>query len=113
MADKPATYSRAYLVKGLIFATLVISLLGYVDYITGEISIDILYLICICLVTWYTSTLLGILCVAEILIAKTSADYLDKIRVGSHLYEWDMFNHVVMYIIVCVLVGKLKKALTN
>ena len=37
MADKPATYSRAYLVKGLIFATLVISLLGYVDYITGEI----------------------------------------------------------------------------
>ena len=112
MADNQIKHSTAYLVKALILATVVVSILGYIDYITGEVSIDVLYLICICLVTWYTSTFLGILCVMEILFAKTSADYFDKIKVGTHLYEWNTLNFFIMYIVVCILVGKLKKVLT-
>ena len=90
-----------------------VSILGYFDFITGEISIDILYVFCICLVTWYTNTLFGILCVIEVIFAKTTADYFDQIRVGSHLYEWATFNNIVIYIIVCLLTGKVKKALSK
>lgn len=92
---------------------MVVSILGYVDYITGEISIDILYILCLCLVTWYTSTLIGMLCVVELIFAKTTADYYDLVKIGSHLYEWNTLNYVFIYIIICLLVGKLKKVLSK
>ncbi len=113
MPETPQKYSLNHLIKVLALATVFVSVLGYVDYITGEVSIDILYILCICLVSWYTNAYLGILCVIEILFAKTSADYFGQIKVGTHLYEWNSLNDIITYIIVCVLVAKLKKALTR
>lgn len=113
MPNNDTKKSLAYLVKALIVTTVVVFILGYIDFKTGEISIDILYLLCMCLCTWYTNTILGILCVIEIFLAKTSADYFCLIKVGTHLYEWNAVNDVMMYIVVCLLVGKLKKVLTT
>lgn len=113
MSEKSTKYNLVYLLKIITFTTVIVSILGYIDNVTGEISIDILYLLCICLVTWYTNILIGILCVVEIILAKISADYFGQIRVGTHLYEWNILNDIVTYIIVCILVGKLKKALTS
>lgn len=100
-------------VKALVLTTIIVSLLGYIDYVTGEISIEILYILCICLVTWYTNTFIGAFCVIEILLAKTTADYYDQIKIGSHLYGWSTVNYVLIYIVVCVMAGKLKRALTQ
>lgn len=94
-------------------STFFISVLGYIDYITGEISIDILYIICLCVITWYSNILVGIICLIEVILAKTSADYFDHIKVGTHLYEWNLFNYFFIYLIMCFLVVKLKNALSK
>jgi hypothetical protein len=107
-----AKKSLTYLLKAIIITTIVVSLLGYIDFVTGEISLDILYLLCVCLVTWYTNTFLGFLCVLEIFVSKTTADYFCQIKVGTHLYEWNTLNLMVMYIIVSLLVSQVRKALT-
>ena len=106
----PETYSR---VKAVVITTIIVSILGYIDYITGEISIDVLYILCLCAVTWYTSTLFGLLCVAELISAKVTADYYDKVKIGSHLYEWNTLNYLFIYIIICLLIGKVRKLLSQ
>lgn len=101
------------LLKILAFSTFLVSILGYVDFVTGEISLDVLYLLTICLVSWYTNTISGLFIVFEIMIAKFSADYFSQIKVGTHLYEWNSLNDLITYVIVCILVVKLKKSLTK
>jgi hypothetical protein len=104
--------SGSYVLKVLVIITLTVSLLGYIDCITGEASIDTLYIACIGAVTWYTSRTIGVLCILEIIVAKTLADYFDHIKIGTHLYEWNALNYILVYFIVCFLVGNLKKVLT-
>ena len=101
------------IIKALVVTTIVVSILGFIDYITGEISLDILYILCICCVTWFTSTFLGIVCVLEIIFAKTTADYYDQIKIGTHIYEWNALNYIFVYLVVCILVGVLKKVLSK
>jgi hypothetical protein len=105
--------SRIYSIKIFVLTTFIVSILGYIDFITGEISIDVLYIITICTVTWFTDVSIGVLCVIEIIVAKVTADYFDKIKIGSHIYEWNTINYLIMYLIVCLLVCKLKRALTR
>ena len=112
MPAAPPTCNVFHIIKSVALTTMIISLLGYIDYITGEISIDVLYILCVCVVTWFTNTFIGTVCVVEIMLAKTTADYYDHIKIGSHLYEWNTFNYLVMYLVVCLLVRKLKKALS-
>ena len=93
--------------------SIIIAVLGYLDYITGEISLDILYMLCIIVATWFTNTYIGLICVVEVVFVKTVADYYDNIRVGSHLYEWNTVNYILFYLITCLLIGKLKTLLTK
>lgn len=111
--SKSKKNSPAFSVKVFIIATIVVSILGYIDYLTGEISIDLLYLLCIGMVTWHTNMVFGILCVIEIFFAKTTADYFCQIKVGTHLYEWNSLNDIIIYLLVCLLVDKLRKVLTT
>jgi hypothetical protein len=101
------------LVKGIVLSTLVVLILGYADYLTGEVSLDILYILCISAAVWFSGTLVGVLCVFEIVFAKISADYFDNIKVGIHFYEWNAFSDFIIFLFVCLLVGKLKRALTE
>ena len=105
--------SQLKAIKAIILTTFVVSILGFIDHKTGEISIDVLYILCLCVVTWYTNTRIGILCVIELICAKTTADYYDHVKVGSHLYEWNALNYIFTYIIVCLLVGKVRKLLSK
>lgn len=113
MTGTETKISSAYLCKATVLATLIVIILGYIDFITGEISIDILYLVCICFVTWHTNTLLGLLCISEIFLAKMTADYFSQIKIGTSLYEWNAVSQIITYIIVCLLVRKLKKVLST
>jgi hypothetical protein len=96
-----------------VLISIIIAALGYLDFITGEISLDILYMLCIIVATWFTNTCIGLICVAEVILVKVVADYYDNIRVGSHLYEWNTVNYIVFYLITCLLIGKLKNLLTK
>lgn len=113
MSDTPTAFNMPHVAKAVALTTFIIALLGYIDYITGEISIDILYIFCVCAVTWFTNTVVGIVCVLEIVLAKTTADYYDHIKIGSHLYEWNTLSYLFMYLVVCLLVRALKKALSG
>jgi hypothetical protein len=113
MTVTPKKYRVSDLIKALTVTTIVVSILGFIDYLTGEISIDILYILCLCVVTWFAGTFIGLLCVIELVFVKTAADYYDHIKIGSHLYEWNTLNYFFIYFIVCLLVGKLKKVLSN
>jgi magnesium-transporting ATPase (P-type) len=93
--------------------SIIIVALGYLDFITGEISLDILYMLCIIVATWFTNTYIGLICVVEVIFVKVAADYYDNIRVGSHLYEWNTINYIVFYLVTCLLIGKLKSLLTK
>ncbi len=106
-------YSITYLLKVFVIITLSVSALGYVDYLTGEISLDTLYIACLGIVTWYTSRSIGVVCIFEIVLAKVLADYYDHVKIGSHLYGWNAVDYILVYIIVCLLVGNLKKVLTK
>lgn len=113
MPDTLPTYNVFHVLKAIALTTIIISLLGYIDYITGEISVDILYIFCVCVVTWFTNIFIGIVCVSEIMLAKITADYYGHIKIGSHIYEWNTFTYLFMYLVVCLLVKKLKKALSG
>jgi hypothetical protein len=93
-------------------STLSVSLLGYVDYLTGEASLDTLYIAFLGVVTWYTNRTIGILSIFEVICAKTLADYYDHIKIGTHLYGWNALDYILVYIIVCLLVGNIKKVLS-
>ena len=110
--NKPK-YSTTYLLKVFVIISLSVSALGYVDYLTGEISLDTLYIACLGIVTWYTSRSIGALCIFEIVLAKIMADYYDQVKIGTHLYGWNAVDYILVYIIVCLLVGNLKKVLTK
>ena len=99
--------------KALVLTSIIVSILGYIDYITGEISIDILYVLCVFFVTWYTDGVIGILCITEILLTKITADYYDNINILSVVYDSNIFYTILTNVIVCVLVIKLKKALSK
>ena len=79
--NTPSEYPVLHLIKVFILATIVISIIGYLDYKTGEISLDVLYLLILGLTIWYSSTLIGVICTIEILSAKTTAEYFDNIKI--------------------------------
>lgn len=106
-------YHIADIIKGIILTTIVVSILGYIDFITGDISIDILYMFCVIFVTWFSNGIIGALCILEIIFAKTTADYLDRVNIVTFIYDWNILYSIIVNIIVCILIVKLKKALSK
>jgi len=111
MSDSAAHPLTARPVFGVVLTTIIVACLGYIDYITGEVSIDVVYIFVICLVAWYFGKFTGLACVVEISAAKILADYFDKVKIGNHLYEWNAVSNLLIYLVVCILVIKLKKTL--
>lgn len=106
---------KNYRIADLFLTTLLISvivaILGYVDYLTGDLSIDLLYLICVILVTWLAGSGVGLVCIAEILTAKIMADYNLDLGLNPLVNWWNHTSSVVINLIVWLLVGQLKKSL--
>ena len=96
-----------------VLITVIVAILGYVDYLTGELSIDLLYLICVILVTWLAGSGIGLLCIAEILTAKIMADYNLDLGLNPLVNWWNNTSSLVINLIVWLLVGQLKKSLFN
>ena len=109
----PIKLSTGDIIKGVVLTTIIVAVLGYFDYMTGEISIDIFYMFCVLAVTWFTNGYIGALSIAEIVFARTIADYADKEDIVSKLYCWNSLNYILINILVCVLAVKLKKALSK
>ena len=95
----------------VILLTLAALALGYADYITGDVSIDLIYFVFIGISTWRTTTWIGLVCVAEVVFVKLFADYYDGYSISTNIYEWNSFSYAFIYTITCLLIGKLKSIL--
>lgn len=113
MVSLPVKRRADDLVKGVILTTMIVAMLGYFDYVTGEVSIDIFYMFCVLAVTWFANGYIGSLSITEIVFAKAAADHYDKVDIASRLYCWNSLNYLLVNIIACVLAVRLKKALSK
>ncbi|HEX9079935.1 MAG TPA: hypothetical protein VF795_10125 [Desulfuromonadaceae bacterium] len=100
-----------------IYATglVLLVLLGWLDYITGDYSLIVFYLIPVALVAWFTGKGGGLLFCLLSLMTRFIAD---EAGTGfafqfSALHYWNLFVEFVFLLIMSLLVSALKKSLTK
>jgi hypothetical protein len=92
-------------VAGLILATII----GYIDYLTGNYSLLIFYIFPIALVSWFTGLRRGILIAILSGFARFSADF--AVFTNKRLLYWNSVEDGVFLMIVAFLIVLLRKAL--
>ncbi len=93
---------------------MLIVLLGYLDYLSGDFSFDFFYLAVIFIVTWYTNFTLGIIFVAESVIAEVISDYyVHYDSVFQTLYYWNWFSDLFVFSIFCYLVSVIRNRIVK
>lgn len=97
-------------IRAGIITTLVASALGYLDYLTGNISVDGLYFICVVAVTWLSGSVVGALCVLEVIFAKWLADSHTSFEVSSLVNTWNSLSSVGFNLTAWFLTNELKKS---
>jgi len=90
-------------------------MLGWLDYVTGDYSLIIFYLIPITLVTWFVGKGSGLLFCLLSLITRLIAD---EATTGfafkfSMLHYWNVFVEFVFLLIMTLLFSALKKSLAR
>lgn len=88
-------------------------MLGWLDYITGDYSLIIFYLIPIALVAWFVSRSCGLLFCVFSLITRFIADEAATTFAlkFSSLHYWNVFVEFVFLLIMSLLFSALKKSL--
>lgn len=89
--------------------------LGWLDYITGNYSLIIFYLIPISLVVWFVGKTSGLLFCVLALITRLIADaaVTSFAFQFSTLHYWNMFVEFVFLLIMTLLLSALKKSLAK
>ncbi|HEY4745011.1 MAG TPA: hypothetical protein VIH45_10165 [Desulfuromonadaceae bacterium] len=112
-ADKLFSCRSAATIYAISLALLL--MLGWLDYVTGDYSLIIFYLIPIALVAWFVGKGSGLLFCLLSLITRLTAD---EATTGfafkfSILHYWNVFVEFVFLLIMCLLFSALKKSLTR
>ena len=84
-------------------------MIGYVDYFTGEFSLDPFYLVVVFVVTWFAGAGCGMICVLEAVCAEAITDYysvLGQAFTVSHVWNW--VTDLLIFSAFCVLVGTIR-----
>ena len=93
---------------------LLVLLLGAVDYLTGDYSLVIFYLIPVSTAAWFGGIVWGGLTAVLCGIARVVSDYLLHGReVTSPLHYWNYSVELFFFLIVVCLVFALQRALTR
>jgi hypothetical protein len=80
-------------------AVIAIIILGFIDYFSGDYSIDVLYVVVIFAVSWYTNIWYGVLCLLESVGAEIVSDYyLKNETMFSLKYIWNMTSDTIIFI---------------
>jgi purine-cytosine permease-like protein len=93
----------------LLSAYLVVALLGYLDYLTGDYSILIFYAVPVSLVAWSVGCLGAVSISLAAGLARIVSDYYSYS--ASALRPWNSFQDMVFLLMVGVLVVWVKKLL--
>jgi hypothetical protein len=90
---------------------LLVILLGYIDYLTGDYSILIFYLIPVALVTWYLGKWGGLIISVASGAARLVSDYSNYAH--ANLRYWNSLQDMLFLLIVAILIVSLKKQLVD
>src|SRR5512138_2523902 len=94
-----------------IIGLILVAILGYIDYLTGEYTLLVFYLIPIALVTWYVGCWRGILIALLSGFANFIADYMSASNLG--LFYWDSLQETVVMIIVAISIYGLRYSISR
>lgn len=95
----------------VVVGILLVIVIGVTDYLTGDYSILIFYLVPIGLVSWYTSRGLGSSMALASGVARFCSDY-SGYTVTSRMY-WNCLEETLFLLIVAVLISIIKRQLMN
>src|ERR1043165_8872881 len=103
---KPLTYQHKVLI--ILAALLLITVIGYLDYITGyKVAFSIFYLLPICLVTWYIGRESGLIMSIIGVLLWFSIEYISSPATdGILLYFWNALVRFGFFIIVTMLLSQ-------
>lgn len=109
-----ATASKRSRRTVVFISTLLIILLGWLDYITGDYSLIIFYLIPVSLTAWFVSTAAGVSFCFLSLLVRIIADYgSSPASRYSNLHYWNVIIEFMFLIIMSLLFSVLKRNLDN
>jgi hypothetical protein len=89
-----------------VIGLILVLILGYIDYLTGEYTILVFYLIPIALVTWYVGCWRGILIAVLSGFASYIADYMSISNFS--LLVWNSLQDLAIMIIIAVIIYVLR-----
>ena len=90
---------------------ILVVLIGYLDYLTGDYSILVFYLLPVSIVSWFSGRWHGAVTATAGGVARLVSDYSLDIN-PRHLY-WNSFEDTCFLLIVAFLIALLRKALES
>jgi K+-sensing histidine kinase KdpD len=90
-----------------------VAMLGVADYLTGDYSLVILYLLPIAGASWYYGRRLGLPIAVACGMARFLSDYFLHGSQSSSLHNWNLLVEFLFFIIVALLVTALHRALSR
>jgi hypothetical protein len=103
--------SRLFVVAGIL---LMVVVLGVVDYLTGDYSLVIFYLIPISLAAWFCGRGNGLLVAACSGVTRVASDFaLHGAGENSALHYWNFSVEAFLFVIVATLVAVLNKSMAK
>lgn len=95
----------------MVVGFVLVALIGYVDYITGDYSMLIFYLVPIALAAWYVGRFGGIVMAVASGIARIGSDY-SSFTSTSRMY-WNCVEDMIFLLVVAFLISTIKKQLKD
>jgi hypothetical protein len=95
----------------IVAGVLLVIVIGLTDYLTGDYSILIFYLIPIGLVSWYTSRSWGLATALASGVARFCSDY-SGYTITPRMY-WNCLEETLFLLVVAVLISIIKRQLSR
>ncbi|ABQ28440.1 hypothetical protein [Geotalea uraniireducens] len=95
----------------LVVCFLLVALVGYADYITGDYSMLIFYLVPIALAAWYVGRFGGIAMAVASGGVRIGSDY-SSFTSTSRMY-WNCVEDMIFLLVVALLISTIKKQLKD
>lgn len=94
-----------------LIGVVLVLVVGYIDYVTGDYSILIFYLVPVSFVSWYHGRGAGITIVAFSGVARFISDY--SLYADVFLHYWNSIQDMLFLLVVALLVSFLQRELAS
>jgi hypothetical protein len=93
----------------LVIGVILVAIIGYIDFLTGDYSLLVFYMLPVALVAWFVGFWRGGFIAVLCGVARILADYVTF--TNKRLLYWNTFEDSVFLIVVSLLIFLLRKSL--